>query len=108
MLAFESHSSLSRRTEIRSGKCSLSYMRNGYLLNTLFLFKVPVKELVLSGKEQILDAKPSTAEYAGEATKQFLDVLESVGDLIPVPGFPTAVKIAKSIMQACDVSGRLI
>ena len=49
-------------------------------------------------------AKPTVAEYAGEGAKVFLDVLESVADLIPVPGVAASVKVAKTIMQACDVS----
>ena len=48
-------------------------------------------------------AKPTVAEYAGEGAKAFLDVLESVADLIPVPGVAASVKLAKNIMQACDV-----
>ena len=48
-------------------------------------------------------AKPTLAEYADEGAKGFLDVLESVADLIPVPGVATAVKVANKIIQACDV-----
>ncbi|KDR77581.1 hypothetical protein GALMADRAFT_22660, partial [Galerina marginata CBS 339.88] len=47
---------------------------------------------------------PTTAEYASEAAKEFLDMLEAVADHIPVPGVAMAVKVAKGIMQACDES----
>ena len=62
-------------------------------------------------------AKPTVPEYAGEGAKVFLDVLESVAGpatnspgtgirprLIPVPGVAASAKVAKTIMQACDVS----
>jgi len=44
------------------------------------------------------------ADYTGEGAKAFLDVLESVAGLIPVPGVVTAVKAAKNIIKACDVN----
>ena len=64
------------------------------------MLEVPTSNLA---KEDSTLAKPNTAEYAGEVTKEFLDVLEAVADQIPLPGVSVAVKIAKNIMQACDV-----
>ncbi|KDR74709.1 hypothetical protein GALMADRAFT_141056 [Galerina marginata CBS 339.88] len=49
-------------------------------------------------------AKPTATEYASEAAKSFLDALEAVAGQIPVPGVAAIVKIAKSIIQACDES----
>ena len=73
-----------------------------WFLISLLLYKASARE----PENDISDtlAKPTLAEYAGEGAKGFLDVLESVAGLIPVPGVVAAVKVAKNIIQVCDVS----
>ncbi|KAF8069974.1 hypothetical protein FPV67DRAFT_995238 [Lyophyllum atratum] len=48
--------------------------------------------------------KPTRSQYAGEAGKEFLKVLQAVADQIPVPGVGAAVKIATGLIQACEES----
>ncbi|KAG6856359.1 hypothetical protein H0H87_005346, partial [Tephrocybe sp. NHM501043] len=45
---------------------------------------------------------PTGAEYATHAAREFLNILEAIAQVIPIPGFGPAVKIAVSIMKACD------
>ncbi|KAG6900982.1 hypothetical protein C0995_002994, partial [Termitomyces sp. Mi166 len=47
---------------------------------------------------------PTCVEYAGQATREFLDILDNVAQSVPVPGFGAAVKIAINIIKACDES----
>ncbi|KAG6906490.1 hypothetical protein DXG01_013689 [Tephrocybe rancida] len=47
-------------------------------------------------------AKPTRREYAGEAAKEFLTILEAVAGAVPVPGFSIVVKLAVKIIQACE------
>jgi len=47
--------------------------------------------------------KPTSGEYAGEAAKEFLKVLEAVAQEIPVPGVGAAVKIATNLIKMCEV-----
>lgn len=43
-------------------------------------------------------------EYAGETAKEFLKILQTVAEAVPVPVFGAAGMLATDIMQACDVS----
>ncbi|KAG6912809.1 hypothetical protein DXG01_011994, partial [Tephrocybe rancida] len=47
-------------------------------------------------------AKPTRGEYAGEAAKGFLTILEAVAEAIPVPGFSIVVNLAVKIIKACE------
>ncbi|KAG6918188.1 hypothetical protein DXG01_015976 [Tephrocybe rancida] len=47
-------------------------------------------------------AKPTPGEYAGEAAKGFLTILEAVAEAVPVPGFGIVVKLAVEIIKACE------
>ncbi|KAG6905190.1 hypothetical protein DXG01_004356, partial [Tephrocybe rancida] len=47
-------------------------------------------------------AKPTRGEYAGEAAKGFLTILEAVAEAIPVPGFSIVVNLAVKIIRACE------
>ncbi|KAG6905358.1 hypothetical protein DXG01_003235 [Tephrocybe rancida] len=47
-------------------------------------------------------AKLTRGEYAGEAAKGFLTVLEAVMEAIPVPGFSIVVNLAVKIIKACE------
>ncbi|KAF8890303.1 hypothetical protein CPB84DRAFT_1785040 [Gymnopilus junonius] len=49
-------------------------------------------------------SKPTTGEYAGEAAKEFLNVLQEVADSIPLPGLGHAVKLATKLIAACEDS----
>ncbi|KAG6905880.1 hypothetical protein DXG01_017120 [Tephrocybe rancida] len=49
-------------------------------------------------------AKPTRGEYAGEAAKEFLTILEAVAVAVPVPGFGIVVKLALNIIKACEES----
>ncbi|KAF8074034.1 hypothetical protein FPV67DRAFT_1666763 [Lyophyllum atratum] len=48
--------------------------------------------------------KPTAGEYAGETAKEFLKILETVAQEIPVPGVGVAVKIATNLIKACEES----
>ncbi|KAG6905567.1 hypothetical protein DXG01_001954 [Tephrocybe rancida] len=41
-------------------------------------------------------------EYASEAAKEFLTMLEAVAAVVPVPGFSIVVKLALNIIKACE------
>ncbi|KAG6900984.1 hypothetical protein C0995_002996, partial [Termitomyces sp. Mi166 len=47
---------------------------------------------------------PTGVEYAGQAAREFLNILDNVAQSVPVPGFGAAVKIAINIIKACDES----
>ncbi|KAG6905098.1 hypothetical protein DXG01_004883, partial [Tephrocybe rancida] len=47
-------------------------------------------------------AKPTRGEYAGEAAKEFLTILEAIAVAVPVPGFGIVVKLALNIIKACE------
>ncbi|KAG6912966.1 hypothetical protein DXG01_010732, partial [Tephrocybe rancida] len=49
-------------------------------------------------------AKPTRGEYAGEAAKEFLTILDAVAGAVPVPGFSIVVKLAVNIIKACEES----
>ncbi|KAG6914691.1 hypothetical protein DXG01_015926 [Tephrocybe rancida] len=49
-------------------------------------------------------AKPTRGEYASEAAKEFLTILEAVAVAVPVPGFGIVVKLALNIIKACEES----
>ncbi|KAF8879335.1 hypothetical protein CPB84DRAFT_1687980 [Gymnopilus junonius] len=49
-------------------------------------------------------SKPTAAEYAGEAAKEFLEVLRQVANTIPLPGLGQAVALATKIIEACEDS----
>ncbi|GLB42985.1 hypothetical protein LshimejAT787_1204340 [Lyophyllum shimeji] len=46
--------------------------------------------------------KPNTGEYAKETAKEFLKILEAAEEK-PVPGVGTAVRLATSLIQTCEV-----
>ncbi|KAG6903796.1 hypothetical protein DXG01_014834, partial [Tephrocybe rancida] len=46
--------------------------------------------------------KPTRREYAGEAAKGFLTILEDVARAVPVPGLSIVVKLALNIIKACE------
>ncbi|KAG6871666.1 hypothetical protein C0995_001649 [Termitomyces sp. Mi166 len=48
--------------------------------------------------------RPTGFEYAGQATREFLNIVDNVAPIVPVPGFGAAVKIAINIIKACDES----
>ena len=87
---------------------TLCILRNAWLLITPLL-QAQTNKYVAPEKEWQNDlAKPSRTEYTGEGANEFLNALEAVAGLIPLPGVAAAVKIAKNIIQACDVSKYLI
>ncbi|KAG6839393.1 hypothetical protein C0991_003001, partial [Blastosporella zonata] len=47
---------------------------------------------------------PTSSEYAGQAAKEFLNILDAVAQAVPIPGFGAAVKIAANIMKTCEES----
>ncbi|KAG6914476.1 hypothetical protein DXG01_017037 [Tephrocybe rancida] len=47
-------------------------------------------------------AKPTHREYAGEAAKEFLTILEAVAGASPVPGLSIVVNLAVKIITACE------
>ncbi|KAG6913894.1 hypothetical protein DXG01_003655 [Tephrocybe rancida] len=49
-------------------------------------------------------AKPTRREYASEAAKGFLSILEDVARAVPVPGLSIVVKLALNIIKACEES----
>ncbi|KAG6904738.1 hypothetical protein DXG01_007550, partial [Tephrocybe rancida] len=46
--------------------------------------------------------KPTRREYAGEAAKEFLTILDAVAGAVPVPGLSIVVKLALNIIKACE------
>ncbi|KAG6855669.1 hypothetical protein H0H87_012294, partial [Tephrocybe sp. NHM501043] len=50
------------------------------------------------------EANPTRSEYASQTAKEFLGVLESVAQAVPIPGFGATVKVAANIMRACEQS----
>lgn len=48
--------------------------------------------------------KPTAREYASEAAKELLNILEVVAQAIPIPGVGAAVKIAANLIRKCDES----
>ncbi|KAG6829800.1 hypothetical protein H0H87_010141 [Tephrocybe sp. NHM501043] len=51
---------------------------------------------------------PTSGEYAKQAAKEFLNVLETVAQAIPVPGLAMAVKIASNLMKTCEDSDAVL
>ncbi len=49
-------------------------------------------------------SRPTVGEYAGEAAKNILQVVEAVAEQIPVPGVLVAVRTALALVKACEVS----
>ncbi|KAG6914059.1 hypothetical protein DXG01_002731 [Tephrocybe rancida] len=47
-------------------------------------------------------AKPTCGEYAGEAAKGFLSILETVAQAVPVPGLSIVVNLSLNIIKACE------
>ncbi|KAG6895854.1 hypothetical protein C0992_012021 [Termitomyces sp. T32_za158] len=45
---------------------------------------------------------PTGSEYAGQAAIGFFQAIEAISEAVPIPAFGAAVKIAASIIKACD------
>ncbi|KAG6843529.1 hypothetical protein H0H87_003463, partial [Tephrocybe sp. NHM501043] len=60
--------------------------------------------LAVNGIPDDAISNPTGSEYAREAAKEFLAVLEDVAQAVPVPRFGAAVKIAANLIKACEDS----
>ncbi|KAG5653954.1 hypothetical protein H0H81_009070 [Sphagnurus paluster] len=96
------------------GAVGMNVVQRGPFVRAVFgccrgLEKVEIDGQALRKESQLEAAgiqlgTPSKGEYVVQATREFLQVLETVADGIPIPGVGTAVKTATKLIQACDES----